>query len=43
MLRSLFGPLFKRPIQIAVGEKIVRDGFVFTDVVGLGGDPGTIR
>lgn len=27
------GPMFERPVSIAVGETVTRDGFVFTDLV----------
>jgi diphthamide synthase (EF-2-diphthine--ammonia ligase) len=29
------GPMFSRPIAVAVGERVERDGFVFADVVPL--------
>ncbi len=29
------GPAFRRPVPIAVGETVTRDGFVFTDLVPL--------
>jgi diphthamide synthase (EF-2-diphthine--ammonia ligase) len=25
------GPMFRRPIEVAIGETVERDGFVFTD------------
>jgi uncharacterized protein (TIGR00290 family) len=30
------GPMFARPIPVEVGETVERDGFVFTDLLGVG-------
>jgi diphthamide synthase (EF-2-diphthine--ammonia ligase) len=27
------GPMFRTPIEVAIGETVERDGFVFTDVL----------
>ena len=32
------GPMFARPVSIAVGERVERDGFVFADVAPVAGD-----
>lgn len=29
------GPMFRKPIRIQVGERILRDGFIFTDVYSI--------
>ena len=31
------GPMFRAPIAVATGETVERDGFVFTDLQGIGG------